>query len=45
MNVSLLGYNGDITAENDNGKLKVNFGFISPEDIDSEYVYTVKIEK
>ena len=45
MNVSLLGYDGEITAENDNGKLRVNFGFINPDDIDCEYVYTVKIEK
>ena len=43
MKVSLLGYTGELKAENNGGTLAVDFGFISPENIDSEYVYTVKI--
>ncbi len=45
MKVSLLGYDGEIKASNDAGKLKLVFGFINPEEIDSRCVYTVKIEK
>ncbi len=45
LKASLLGFDGEITTENDGGKLKINFGFINPEDIDSQYVYTVKICK
>ena len=41
--VSLLGCDKAIEAVNDNGKLAVDFGFINPEEIDSKYVYTVKI--
>ncbi len=43
--VSLLGYDGVITASDNNGKLKIDFGFINPDEMKSEYVYTVKIEK
>ncbi len=41
--VTMLGYTGELKTENINGKLKVDFGFISPERINSEYVYTLKI--
>lgn len=40
---SLLGYGGELKTGNNNGRLEIDFGFISPENIDSEYVYTVKI--
>ncbi len=43
MKVSLLGCDKEISAVNENGKLAVDFGFINPEEIDSKYVYTVKI--
>lgn len=43
MKVSLLGYKGELKAENNGGKLSVDFGFISPDNIDSDYIYTLKI--
>lgn len=43
LKLELLGCNKPLKAENDNGKLCVDFGFIFPDEIDSEYVYTLKV--
>ncbi|MCQ2461969.1 MAG: alpha-L-fucosidase [Clostridia bacterium] len=42
--VSLMGYDGEIKAENENGKLKLVFGAINPDEVKSKYVYGFKIE-
>ena len=44
MKVKLLGCEKALEAQNENGRLAVDFGFISPEEIDSKYVYTLKAE-
>ncbi len=43
MKANLLGCDKKLEAVNENGKLAVDFGFISPDDINSKFVYTVKI--
>lgn len=44
MKVSLLGCDKELSAADENGNLSVDFGFISPEEINSEHVYTLKAE-
>ena len=43
MKVSLFGCDKVLEAVNENGKLAVDFGFINPDEINSKYVYTLKI--
>ena len=43
MQVELLGCNRGFAAQNSNGSLVVDFGFISPDEMASSHVYTVKV--
>lgn len=44
ISASLLGYDGKIDISNDNGKVKLSFGFINPESLKADYVYCVKLK-
>lgn len=45
MKVELLGYEKDLGALEKDGKLMVDFGFISPEEMKSKHVYVAKVSR
>ena len=45
LKVSLLGSDAKVEIFNDNGKLSLKADIDSPDDINSQYLYTYKISK
>ena len=43
MKATLLGCDKRFEAREEGGKLMIDFGFVSPEEMASKHVYTVKV--